>query len=198
MSLKLTDHLTHKITGVQLLDPGLRPAPAKLNPWALFCAWCFDWALALMAAHLSVSAWLGFMRPLGLAALPPEAHDVILAYSGAMRLILIPVFFFSLNFLGIALHGMTPGLRAFKHRVDSADLTTSLYWALGATVSSVALGMPVMNSWLDQFAGSETLSHRHHYWRFSRPVEPLLEVPDLVQEAQNNQPMAAPQERLAA
>lgn len=168
MSLRLMDHLENSLTHQQLLDPSLRLGPEPKNPWAVFCGWCFDWTLAFALAQLGLNAWMAFLGPLGFDSLPYASHQVVVKYGEALRLVLVPVFFFAVSYVGITFHGMTPGLRLFKHSVKSRSHSSALRWAFGATVSVVTFGFPLLNHWLDEFAESETRSQRHQYWLFTK------------------------------
>jgi hypothetical protein len=188
MSLRLIDHLETSLTPRQLMDQAARPAPEQVNPWALLCAWCVDWVIAFALAKIAVSAWMSFMGPLGLDNLPASARAIVTAYTERTSLILAPIFFFTMNFVGILFHGKTLGLRLFKHRVESYSILNSLLWSWASTVSLVTLGMPLLTNWLDRGAATETRSEQHHEWLLNRPLETELAGPDLVKMAQENEP----------
>ncbi len=188
MSLRLIDHLETSLTPRQLMDHAARPAPDQVNPWALLCAWCVDWVIAFALAKIAVSAWMGFMGPLGLDNLPAGAKAIVTAYTERTSLILAPIFFFTMNFVGLLFHGKTLGLRLFKHRVESYSILNSLLWSWGSTVSLVTLGLPLLTNWLDRGAATETRSEQHHEWLLSRPLQTDHTGPDLVQLAQENEP----------
>jgi hypothetical protein len=191
MSLRLIDHLENSLTPRQLMDQAARPAPEQLNPWAMLCAWCVDWVIAFTLANIAVGAWMGFMGPLGLNNLPSGAKAIVTAYTERTGLILAPIFFFTMNFVGIMFHSMTPGQRLFKHRVESQSIASSLLWSWASTVSLVTLGMPLLTNWLDRGAATETRSEQHHRWVLDRPLETELTGPDLVKMAQENKPSEA-------
>jgi len=135
MSPRLVDHLQHSLNSRQLMDPSMRRAPEQLNPWAVFCAWCVDWFVAYAFAAIAVNAWMSFVGPLGLDRLPTDARFMVSAYGERMSLILAPVIFFSMSFLGILFNNMTPGLRLFKHRVEHSTVKSSLLWSWASTLS---------------------------------------------------------------
>jgi len=168
------------------MDPSMRRAPDQLNPWAVFCAWALDWALAFAFASIAVKAWMSFVGPLGLDRLPSDARFMVTAYSERMGLVLAPIFFFAMSFTGILFHGMTPGLRLFKHRVESASVKSSLTWSWASTVSLGAMGMPLLTDWLDRAADTETRSEHHHSWVLLRATYQEMPGPDLLKQAQEN------------
>lgn len=186
MAPRLIDQLEQSLTTRQLMDPSMRRAPDQLNPWAVFCAWALDWVLAFAFASIAVKAWMGFVGPLGLDRLPSDARFMITAYSERMGLVLAPIFFFTMNFVGILFHGMTPGLRLFKHRVESASVQSSLTWSWASTVSLAAMGMPMLTDWLDRAAATETRSAHHHNWVLTRATYQEMAAPDLVEQAVEN------------
>ena len=168
MSLRLIDHLETSLTPRQLTVEELRPAPDPVNPWAVFCAWCVDWMIAFALAKIAVSSWMGFLGPLGLDHLSRDARFLVTAYSERTSLILAPIFFFTMSFVGVMFHSMTPGLRLFRHRVESSSIASSLVWSWASTVSLAALGMPLLTNWLDRGAVTETRSEQHHLWLLNR------------------------------
>ncbi len=186
MSPRLVDHLQQSLTTRQLMDPSIRRAPDQLNPWAVFCAWTIDWLIAFAIASIAVKTWMSFVGPLGLDRLPSDARFMITAYGERMSLILAPIFFFTMSFTGILFHGMTPGLRLFKHRVESVSVQSSLTWSWASTVSIAAVGVPLLTDWLDRAAVTETRSEQHHAWVLMRASYQEMAAPDLVEQALEN------------
>lgn len=186
MSPRLVDHLQHSLNSRQLMDPSMRRAPEQLNPWAVFCAWCVDWFVAYAFAAIAVNAWMSFVGPLGLDRLPSDARFMVSAYGERMSLILAPVFFFSMSFLGILFNNMTPGLRLFKHRVEHSTVKSSLLWSWASTVSIAVAGMPLLTSWLDLIASTETRSEYHHAWALTQGTYQEMPAPNLVDQALEN------------
>ena len=189
MSLRLIDHLETSLTPRQLMDQAARPAPVQVNPWAMLCAWCVDWVIAFTLANVAVGAWMGFMGPLGLDNLPSGARSIITAYTERTGLILAPIFFFTMNFIGIMFHSMTAGQRLFKHRVESQSIVSSLLWSWASTVSLAALGMPLLTDWLDRGAVTETRSEQHHQWLLNRGARVETGAPNLLTFVRVEQPL---------
>jgi hypothetical protein len=79
---------------------------------------------------------------------------------------------------------MTPGLKIFKHSIHAHDSKEAALHAFAATVSIAAFGLPMLNSWIDQFSFCETTSHHYTQW-FMTYQDVSLESPiNLVDEAQ--------------
>ncbi|MBY0518075.1 MAG: hypothetical protein K2P81_14295 [Bacteriovoracaceae bacterium] len=176
MTPKLLEHLEYPISPNQLLDPSIRKAPLKVNRWAMYSAWCFDWLMAIGFAYLCVNSWFSFIGPLGFDSLPSQTKELITNYSKGVTLLLSPLIFFTINFLGIHFHSMTPGQKIFKHSVSTTSATQSAQWAFGATVSAVSFGLPLFNDLIDQLAQSETTSWKYQYWKFALDKHQSYEV----------------------
>lgn len=186
MSPKLTDHLKVSIHEYVLLDPSLRGAPEEVNPWAVYCAWVLDWILAYVFVSMAVNAWSAFLAPLGFAELPSESAKLLSTYSQYLKVAITPLVYFTISFVGISLNGMTPGLKIFKHSIHAHDSKEAALHAFASTVSLAAFGLPLLNSWVDQFSFCETTSHNYTQW-FMSYQQVILETPvNLVEIAQEN------------
>lgn len=166
MSLKLVDHLQFPLSAKTLTDVAFQAPPQTRNSWSVFCAWAIDWALAWTLTKLSIASWFAFIGPLGFDALPRTTQAEIQNYLQYLQLVLIPLCYFSLSFVTLLFHGKTPGLKIFKHQVEFDHTAQALKWAFGSTVSVALAGLPLLNSWLDQFAGTRTESQKYAYWQF--------------------------------
>lgn len=167
MAPKLTDYLKVSISEFVLLDPSLRGAPEEVNPWAVYCAWAFDWILAYVFVSMAVNAWSAFLAPLGMSELPGESTKVFSTYSMYLKLAITPLVYFAISFVGISLNGMTPGLKLFKHSIHAPTSKDAALHAFASTVSLAAFGLPLLNSWIDQFSFCETTSHQYERWALS-------------------------------
>jgi hypothetical protein len=187
MSPKLTDHLKVSINEFVLLDPSLRGSPEEVNPWAVYCAWAFDWILAYVFVSLAVNAWSAFLSPLGMDELPLESTQLLTTYSQYLKLAMTPLVYLTISFVGISLNGMTPGLKIFKHAIQAHGSKEAALHAFASTVSLAAFGLPILNSWVDQFSFCETTSHHYTHW-FMNYQQVILETPvNLVEMAQANE-----------
>ncbi|MFP5457929.1 MAG: hypothetical protein ACLGG7_04290 [Bacteriovoracia bacterium] len=164
MCPNLSDHLTHSLSAHELLDPSLRAGVERSNPWALYCAWVVDWILAYTFVSLAYSSWMQFLGPLGLKHIPLGSETIFSNYGLYLKLALTPLIFAAGQFLALALHSKSFGMRLFKHEVAAPLLSSQLLYACGATVSLALLGLPVLNTWLDQLAGTQTTSEEYERW----------------------------------
>lgn len=164
MPPKLVDHLKRSLAPEALLDPSLRAGVERSNPWALYCAWVADWVLAGVLVAIAANAWGEFFDPLGLRYVPAYSESLLSNYLLALQIVLVPLTFACLQFVALALHSRTFGMRLFRHSVDTHGLRSQALYALGATVSLAALGLPVLKAWIDPFAGTETTSEEYQRW----------------------------------
>lgn len=164
MCPKLSDHLTHSLAPHELLDPSLRAGVERTNPWALYCAWVVDWVLAYAVVSLAYSSWMQFLAPLGLEHIPRVSESVFSTYGLHLKLALTPVIFAAGQFVALALHSKSFGMRLFKHEVSAPTVSSQLLYAGGATVSVALLGLPVLNAWVDELARTQTTSEDYERW----------------------------------
>lgn len=176
MHLKLHTFLHTNLSTWDLLDQSLKPGPEKNNPWALWCGWVLDWVLALIVTKLCVGSWMTFMNSLGLNVLPSQALEFVALKTRGLEVILTPLVFFTLHYTSLVFHSKTIGQKLFKHHVQFSDAKGIWLYTLGLMVSPVLMGIPLLNSWLDEFAGSETVSKDYSYYAFTFQTEVIESI----------------------
>lgn len=190
MNLKLHTFIHKNISSWDLLDSTIKPSPEKNNPWALWCAGVFDWLLVIVITKICVASWLAFMTTLGLNSLPSQALEMITLKTKGIEVVLMPLIFMTIHFTSLMFHSKTFGHKIFKHHVQLPSEKSVWYYTLALMVSPVLMGIPLLNSWVDEFAGSQTVSKDYSYFQFSFLEESFI-VPHLVEslesEAQNDE-----------
>jgi hypothetical protein len=181
MHPKLHTFLHQNLSTWDLLDASLKPTPEKNNPWALWCGWVLDWVLALIITKLCVGSWMTFMNSLGLGVLPSQALEFVALKTRGLEVILTPLIFFTLHYTSLNFHSKTLGQKLFKHHVQFSDDKGVWLYTLALMVSPVLMGIPLLNSWVDEFAGSETVSKDYSYYVFTLQTE-IVESINLVDQ----------------
>jgi len=180
MNLKLHSFIHKNITSWDLIDSSLKPKPEKNNPWALWCAGVFDWVLAIVVTKMCVSSWLAFMGTLGLNSLPSQALEMITLKTKGIEIVLMPLIFMTIHFTSLLFHSKTLGQKLFKHHVQFSNEKSVWYYTLALMVSPVLMGIPLLNSWVDEFSQTQTVSKEFSYFQFSFLEESFM-VPHLVE-----------------
>lgn len=180
MNLKLHTFIHKNISSWDLIDPSFKPTPEKNNPWALWCAGVVDWLLAILITKVCVSSWLTFMTTLGLNALPSQALEMITLKAKGIEVVLMPLIFMTIHFTSLLFHSKTFGQKLFKHHVQFTSEKSLWYYTLALMVSPVLMGIPLLNSWIDEFSKTQTVSKEFSYFQFSFLEESFI-APHLIE-----------------
>ena len=167
MNLKLHTLIHKNISSWDLLDSSIKPSPEKNNPWALWCACVFDWMLAIVITKVCVSSWVTFMTTLGLNSLPSQVLEMITLKSKGIEVVLMPLMFMTIHFTSLLFHSKTFGQKIFKHHVEFKNEKSVWLYTLALMVSPVLMGIPLLNSWIDEFSQTQTVSKEYSYFQFS-------------------------------
>ncbi len=176
MNFKLHTFIHQNISSWELLDPSIKPAPEQNNPWALWCGWIFDWVTVLIITKICVASWMTFMTTLGLNLLPSQALEFVELKTKGLEVILIPIVFFTLHYTSLHFHSKTLGQKLFKHHVQFSNEKSIWLYTLALMVSPVLMGIPLLNSWVDEFAGTKTVSKEFSYFAFTYLEEKIESI----------------------
>lgn len=168
MNIHLLKYTDTKLHAFELMDNELLPPPDKTNPWALYCAWMIDWIVAYLLVQVTTGAWWSFMASLGGSSLPSAIQELIINHMKVVELILVPLYFFTMNYIGLCFHGKTLGQKLFKHKVEFKNTQGLWLYAFATTVSSALGGLPLLTNWIDELSQSETHSLEYAHFQFSQ------------------------------
>jgi len=116
------------------------------------------------------------MTSLGLNMLPSQALEFVELKTRGLEVILTPLVFFTLHYTSLYFHSKTVGQKLFKHHVRFSEEKSIWLYTLALMVSPVLMGIPLLNSWLDEFAGSETVSRDYSYYVFTLQTEVVASI----------------------
>jgi hypothetical protein len=167
MKLDLLKFLNSNLSQWELLDPSIKPTPAKSNPWALWMAWMIDWLFCIFITKICVMSWIGFMNTLGLQALPSQIQDLIATRAKGLEIILYPLIFVCIHYTSMFFHSKTLGMKLFKHQIIFQNDKSVWAYTLALLVSPVLLGLPILVGWIDDFAQTHSLSEEYFYYDFT-------------------------------
>jgi hypothetical protein len=186
MNIKLIQHVQKKLDQYDLIDQTLKPLPEESNPWALWCGWMIEWIVAVMLVKMSVSSWWGFIDHFGFSALPFAMRELMSVYSARLEIILVPIYFFTMTYVGLCFHNKTLGQKIFKHKVMTKNNQSIWLYSFASTVSIALAGIPIFTNWIDSLSNSNTYSQQFWYFQFSFKPEAKEESLNLVDIAESN------------